>query len=78
MLTYAIEVLDLSKSDLNCINFTFGKALYKIFKTSDVSILDYCMHIYGIPKLIDMVNFRKDKFLKSIKPLRHAYLQLFY
>ena len=36
ILMYAMEALNLNKSELNSIEFTFNKALLKIFKVSQI------------------------------------------
>ena len=45
ILCYAIDCLELSKTELSSLNFTLKRALFKIFKVSNTECLDHLLRI---------------------------------
>ena len=74
ILLYAFEALNLNKSELNSPEFTFNKALYKIFRVSQAGNLRLCMHAYNIYNIHDRYMQRKNKFLSKLKTLNNINL----
>ena len=69
ILMYAMEALNLNKSELNSIEFTFNKALFKIFKVSQIENVRFCMEMYNIYNICDRYIMRKNRFLAKLKTL---------
>ena len=75
ILLYALEALNLNKSEINSLEFTFSKALYKIFRVSQTDDLRFCMQIYNIYNINDSTYMqRKNKFLSKLKILNNINL----
>ena len=64
-LLYGVDVVPVSKTDLKSVEFTFNRALMKIFRTSSMSVIQECMSFFGLGllSLNSIVNKRKSKFL---------------
>ena len=45
-LLYAMEALPLSKADINSLEFTFNRILFKIFKTNSIDVIHICIYTY--------------------------------
>ena len=74
ILLYALEALNLNKSEINSLEFTFNKALYKIFRVSQTGNLRFFMHAYNIYNIHDRYMQRKNKFLSKLKTLNNINL----
>ena len=68
-LLYAVEVINLTKSELNSLEHSFNKVLFKIFKTSDKDNLKYCMTMYGLKSITNIYNSKKMNFLRKAKSI---------
>ena len=71
---YALGALNLNKSELNGIEFTFNKALFKIFKVSQIENVRFCMEMYNIYNICDRYIMRKNRFLAKLKTLENLSL----
>ena len=67
ILLYALEALNLNKSELKSLEFTFSKALYKIFRVSEN--LKFCMNAFNIFNISDRYILRKHRFLTKLRTL---------
>ena len=48
ILCFAIDSLELSKTELSSLNFTLKRALFKNVKVSNTECLDICMKMFNI------------------------------
>ena len=69
ILLYALEALNLNKAELNSLEYTLNKALFKIFRVSQAENLSFCMNVYQIYSISDRYIMRKNKFLSKMKTL---------
>ena len=53
ILLYAVEALNLNKSEINSLEFTLNKALFKIFRVSLTENLKLYMNTYNIYNIFD-------------------------
>ena len=65
-LMYNLEACDLSKSELNSLNFVVTRALMKLFKTFDNDNILYCMFCSGQLPIELIMSIRKYKFLEKL------------
>lgn len=66
-LLYAVESLDLCKSDLLSLEHSLSKALYKIFRVSSRDNVEYCMSMFGIKSVNERYVLMKLNFINKIK-----------
>ena len=65
-LLYATEALPLSKADINSLEFTFNRILFKIFKTSSIDIVhDICFY-FNLSSVVNLIIRRKFRFLSKM------------
>lgn len=69
ILLYGLEALHLNKSELNSLDFTFSKALYKIFRVSSTENLKFCMNAYNIFNILERYMFRKNRFFSKLRTI---------
>ena len=69
ILLYALEALNLNKSELNSLEFIFTKALCKNFRVSSTENLKFCMNAYNIYTISEKYIMRKNKFLSKLRTL---------
>ena len=74
ILLYALEALNLNKSELNSLEFTFSKALYKIFRVSSTENLKFCMNAYNILNISERYIMRKNRFLSKLRTIDNVNL----
>jgi hypothetical protein len=75
ILMYGLESLNLNKSELNSLEFTFNRALYKIFKVSQQDNLKLCMHVYNIRNICERYNVGKNRFIAKLSTLNNLCLK---
>ena len=56
ILIYAIESLQLNKSELRNLQHTVNRSLFKIFRVSNVENLDFCRQMFYIPTIEEIYN----------------------
>ena len=78
ILLYALEALNLNKSELNSLEFTFSKALYKIFRVSSTENLKFCMNVYNIFNISERYKMRKDRFLSKLRTIDNVNINNIY
>jgi len=74
ILMYAMESLNLNKSELNSLEFTLSRALYKIFKVSGVENIKCCMDAYGIHGITKAISTKKSAFLHRLADINNINL----
>ena len=63
VLLYGLEVLPLTKSDLNSLDFSFTRFLMKLFKTTDINVVKDCQEYFETPSPSELLNKRRAKFM---------------
>ena len=63
ILLYSLESLHLNKSEINSLEFTLSRALYKIFKVSGTENIKFCMKAYGIDGINECIVKKSSAFL---------------
>ena len=66
-LYYGLEAVDLNLSDANSLDQPIMRALGKVFKTYDRSVLHWCMLYFGYLPAQSALALRKFKFLSKLK-----------
>jgi len=66
ILIYALESLNLTKTELNNLEFTLSRALFKIFRVSGTDNMKCCMHAYGIDGITESIVKKKFAFLHKL------------
>ena len=61
-LLYSIEALNLNKTEINSLDFTLNRALFKIFKISGSDNIKYCCTMYRIKSVQEIYNSRIQNF----------------
>ena len=74
ILCYALESLDLAKSEINSLDFTFKRALFKIFKVSNSDDLLTCMNMFNISSMCDKYAKKKYKFQTKMRSIDNVVL----
>ena len=63
---YATEALPLSKANINSLEFTFNRILFKNFKTSSIDIIhDICFY-FNLSSVVNLIIRRKFRILSKI------------
>ena len=78
ILLYALESINLNKTELNSLEFTLTRAIYKIFKVSGNDNIKFCMKMYGINNITDCLSRRKDTFMKKLICTDNIMLETYY
>ena len=63
ILCYALEAIDLSKSELSSLDYTYKRALFKVFKVPNADDLNFYMNIFNISSISDRYS-KKGRILK--------------
>ena len=66
-LCYGLEAVDLNLSDADSLDQPIMRALGKMFKTCDRSVLHWCMFYFGYMPAQSALALRKFKFLSKLK-----------
>ena len=66
VLCYALEGLDLTKSELSSLDYTLKRALLKIFKVSNAENLTMCMNIFNVTSIRDRYIMKKYSFINKM------------
>lgn len=75
-LLYAVEALNLTKSELNNLDHTLDRTLCKIFKVSRVDTLNACKHAYGILSISERYAIMKRTFQNKLLQCSNLIVQL--
>lgn len=63
MLLYGLEIFQLNKSDAQSLDFTFNRFLMKLFKTSDINVINECRLHFETNLPSEILASRRSKFL---------------
>ena len=66
VLCYALEGLDLTKSELSSLDYTLKRALFKIFKVSNAENLTMCMNIFNVTSIRDRYIMKKYSVINKM------------
>ena len=72
---YGLEALDLNKSSRNSLDFSFSRAIYKIFKVNDSLNRQICMNMFNLESISTLYEHRKNSFCQGIKVINNFYLK---
>jgi len=62
ILLYALEVYNLPKSDLQSLDFSVNRFFMKLFRTSDMSVVNYCQLMFHVDLPSVVIEKRMEKF----------------
>jgi len=66
ILLYALEVCNLDKRILQSLDFTVNRFLMKLFRTSNIEIVQCCQTVFGFELPSVLLVTRYDKFIKKL------------
>ena len=67
ILTYGIEALRLSNSELNSLNHPWHSCLCKIFRSFDNALITDVCKVLGYKSVVELYSVRVSSFLKSLR-----------
>jgi len=76
ILTYALEAINLTKSELISLDFTAKRAILKMFKVSDKANLEMCMDMFGISSIANIYEKRRQQFSRTISTHENCYIRI--
>ena len=62
ILLHALEVCNLSKRDLQAFDFSVNRFFMKLFRTSDMSVVNYCQLMFHVELPSVVIKRRMEKF----------------
>jgi len=68
ILLYALEVLNLNKSQLNSLDFVANRFPMKLFNTTNMQIIEFCCDQFNFILPSRQIANRRYKFIKSDSP----------
>jgi len=68
ILLYALEVLNLNKSQLNSLDFVANRFPMKLFNTNNMQIIEFCCDQFNFILPSRQIANRRYKFIKSDSP----------
>jgi len=69
VLLFGLESVQLSKSDMKSLNFSFNRLPMKLFKTTNISIINDCRLYFGTKPPGELYLKRREKFLVAYNSL---------
>ena len=72
VLLYALEVCPLNKTDLRSLDFAVNRVLMKLFRTSNVEIVQDCRMCFKFKLPSEILTLRYNKFISN----QHAFASL--
>ena len=76
VLLYGLECFSLRKSEVQSLDFVCRRVLMKLFKTSNVDIINYCIEMFEIALPSVMLETRARRFVKKYSGNRNRLCQL--
>jgi hypothetical protein len=67
VLMYGLETFQLNRSDAQSLDFTFNRFLMKLFKTSDINVINECRSYFDINLPSEILASRRSKFLHKFR-----------
>ena len=65
-LLYNLEIFDLSKNLINSLTFFVNRLFMKVFKSSQIDVIEYCLYCFGILPSDLLLPIRKVKYLLNL------------
>jgi len=65
ILLYGFEAMNLSKSQLNSLDFVANRSMMKLFNTNNMQITEFCCEQFNFILPSRQIANRRDKFIKS-------------
>ena len=72
ILCYALESLNLSKTELSSLDFTYNRTLLKIFKVSNSNDLHFCTKMFNISNICEKYTKKKRNFENKMQNIDNA------
>jgi len=66
ILLYALDVCNLDKRSMQSLDFTFNRFFMKLFKTSNMEIVNCCQRIFGCDLPSTLLKQRFEKFIATL------------
>jgi len=66
ILLYALDVCNLDKISMQSLDFTFNRFFMKLFKTSNMEIVNWCQRLFGCDLPSTLVKQRFEKFIATL------------
>ena len=66
ILLYALDVCNLNKRTMQSLDFTINRFLMKLFKTSNMEIVNYCQTLFGCELPSILLERRFQKFISAL------------
>jgi len=66
ILLYALDVCKLDKRSTQSLDFIFDRFFMKLFKTSNMEIVNYCQRLFGCDLPSTLLKQRFDNFFTSL------------
>ena len=77
LLLYGTEVMQLNRSDLKSLDFIVNRFLMKLFRTTNMHVIDECRKMFGVTLPSDLVASRTTRFLSQLELLNNSLLNMF-
>jgi len=66
VLLYGLEVCSLSKRHMQSLDFAVNRVLMKLFKSSNIDIIDVCRDMFNFRLPSELLAYRSEKFLFNV------------
>ena len=66
VLLYGLEVCSLSKRHMQSLDFTVNHVLMKLFKSSNIDIINVCRDMFNFRLPSELLAYRSEKFLFNV------------
>jgi len=66
ILLYALDVCNLDKRSMQSLDFTFNRFFMKLFKTSNMEIVNCCQRLFGCDLPTTLLKQRFEKFIATL------------
>ena len=60
-----LECFELTTAEINSLDFTFRRFMFKLFITSDIHVVNYCASTFAAKLLSELLGIRRAKFLSK-------------
>ena len=64
-LLYGLKCFELPTAEINSLDFTFRRFMFKLFRTSDIHVVNYCASMFGGKLPGELLRIRRAKFLSN-------------
>ena len=66
ILLYGLDVCNLNKRTMQSLDFTINRFFMKLFKTSNMEIVNYCQTLFGCELPSTLLKRRFQKFISAL------------